>query len=167
MGLRATLALAWRFGLVLLAAAALLQVLNLDPAELRPLSLTAPLRRPDALAARPEPAVRPDATYPSIQAHPLFYPSRTRWAPPPAPVEEPPPPAPSPLNDYTLIGVILSGASRSAIIRLSRENRSFVLSEGQELEGWTLREITRERASFVSGDAAYEMTLLKPSEAQR
>lgn len=166
-GFQATLSLLWRFALVMLAGLALWQVLHLEPEELRPLSQLPLARKPEPMDVRPEATPRPTEDYAAIQAAPLFYPSRQPWVPPTPPVEETPPPAPSPLNDYALVGVVLSGDSRSAILRLAREGRTIVLSEGQELEGWTLREITRERARFVAGDSEYEMTFPKPSESQR
>jgi hypothetical protein len=41
------------------------------------------------------------------------------------------------------------------------------LSEGQEIEGWTLKSITPERLYFSAGEATYEMTRRKPSEMQQ
>ncbi len=144
-----------------------MEVLRLDDDELRPLALMVQPRTLQPLEQRPEPAPRLETNIAAVLEHPLFYVSRTRWAPPPAPVEEPPPPAPSTLNNYSLVGVIVSGTSRSALIRLAGEGRTILLSEGQELEGWTLREVTRERLYFTSGDSSYEMPLLKPSETKR
>ncbi len=73
----------------------------------------------------------------------------------------------SPLLDYTLIGVVASGDQRTALLRLAREGRTISLNEGQALEGWTLREVTRDRLRFASGEETYEMPLVKPSESQR
>jgi len=143
-------------------------VLTTPPAELL---AHAPSTRP-ASAAKSEARVggtmaSADALYPAIAAHPLFYPTRTPWIPPATPVELQAASAPSPLTGYTLVGVIVSGSARSALIKASGTNKTVMLGEGKQLEGWTLREITRERLYFAAGDDTYGMTLLKPSEAQR
>jgi len=166
-GAQTMLSLTWRLALVLVTGAMLVEVLRLDPTELRPLAAGVQSRRPEPLDVPPATPPPDKTSYPAIAARPLFYPSRAPWVPPAPPPEEPPPPPTLPLTDYALVGVIVSGTSRSALIRQMREGRTVLLSEGQELEGWKLREITRERLYFTGGDATYEMPLLKPSETQR
>jgi hypothetical protein len=161
-------ALAWRFVAVLVAAAAAGLMLTTPAAQFgaaegAPDPTTVPRsEEPAAEAAAPR-----NVDYPAIAAHPLFYPSRTPWVPPPP--SEPPPvvAAPSTLITYNLVGVVVSGSMRSAMIRAAQANKTVTLSEGQELEGWTLKAITRERLYFSSGEATYEMTRRKPSEMQQ
>jgi hypothetical protein len=169
-GVRTALAWGWRVGLLAIAAA-VLALMVVTPTEQFGPSASEPEPTKVRRASEPtvEAAVSRPAEYPAIAAHPLFYPTRKPWTPPPAPEPEAPPPvvtAPSPLNDYTLVGVVVSGNLRSAFVK-AQANKILTLSEGQEVEGWTLKEITPERLYFSAGDATYEMTGRKPSEIQQ
>jgi hypothetical protein len=161
-------AFAWRVAAVLLAAAAAGIMLTTPAAR-----FGAHERAPDLTAVHQsdEPAaeiVTPrNVDYPAIGAHPLFYPSRAPWTPPPPPAAAPVVAAPSTLTSYDLVGVVVSGSMRSAMIKAAQANKTVTLSEGQELEGWTLKSITRERLYFTSGEATYEMARRKPSEMQQ
>jgi hypothetical protein len=168
-GIRTAVGLGWRFA-ALAVAAALVAVLLTMPSEQfgapEPVSEPAIPRRANEPAAE-APAARA-MEYPAIAEHPLFYPTRKPWTPPPAPPPEPPPTvvaAPSPLTNYFLVGVVVSDSMRSALVR-EQPNKILTLSEGQEIEGWTLKEITPERLFFTAGNATYEMTGRKPSEIQ-
>jgi hypothetical protein len=112
-------------------------------------------------------AVEIKPSYPSIATHPLFFPSREPWAPPAPPVPKPISTAPTPLTNYGLIGVIVSGDVRSALIRPSGGNKTITIAEGQQLGGWKLQKITRTSLYFVAGDTQYEMPLQKPSQSRR
>jgi hypothetical protein len=168
-GMVATMApLAWRTVAVLAAGSALMVILTMSPAELQPGAMPDARTRPAAAQApaRDIPAWQHPAHL-NIADRPLFYPTRTPWVRPAAP-----PPAPvvatlAPLTNYILIGVIVSGSERNALIKTARDNKTVTLTEGQQLEGWTLQEITRERLRFVAGDASYVMDLVKPSERGR
>jgi len=153
-------ALGWRLALVVLAAAALWQVMTMPPME----ATGTPPPAPPLAAPEPEPsdgdAGGPAGGYPAIAAHPLFYPSRMPWVPPPPPPEpEPEPVIPTPpaLDGYSVVGVIVSGTTRAALVRASGENSTVLLNEGQEFEGWTLMDVTQEKLVFSAGDARYEM----------
>lgn len=154
-------ALAWRLALVVLAAAALWQVMTMPPME----GIGMPPPAPALAEAEPEPSEGDDAGgptggYPAIAAHPLFYPSRMPWVPPPPPPEpEPEPVVPTPpaLDGYSVVGVIVSGSTRAALVRASGDNSTLLLNEGQEFEGWTLMDVTQEKLVFSAGDARYEM----------
>jgi hypothetical protein len=167
-GIRSAASLAWRFAAVLVAAAAAGVMLTTPVSEFgasERASERTTARQSDEPAA--ETAAPREVNYPAIAAHPLFYPSRTPWTPPPP--AEPPPviAAPSSLTAYDLVGVVVSGSMRSALIKAAQDNKTVTLSEGQEIEGWTLKSITRERLYFSSGEATYEMTRRKPSEMQQ
>jgi hypothetical protein len=167
---RTALALVWRFALVLAAAYAVFLVWTMPPMELPSAALAPRPARSAESAAANAAAVALDHThdqYNDTAARPLFYPSRQPWAPLPPP----PPPvvstAPPPLTDYAVIGVIVSGDTRSALIRPPGANKTITLGEGQELQGWKLEEITRDRLRFAAGDARYDMNFPKPSEVKR
>ncbi len=165
---QAAVALAWRLVLVLAAAAALYVAWTTQPTRSDPGSDGL------AVAGSPPPALPSDGTaqpektaYAAIAQQPLFYPSRKPWAPPPAPTPPPVVKAPPPLTKYVLVGVILSGQSRSALIRPPGAAEVITLEEGQNLEGWRLQEISRARLRFSAGDNSYDMTFPKPSESKR
>jgi len=169
-GFRTALAWGWRVA-ALAAAAAALAVMLATPAE--QFGPPPPDPQPTTVRRANEQAVEAAAPrnveYPAIAAYPLFYPTRKPWIAPPPPEPEPPPAvvtAPSPLTEYTLVGVVVSGTMRSAFVK-AQANKILTLSEGQEIEGWTLKEITPERLYFSAGDATYEMTGRKPSEIQQ
>jgi hypothetical protein len=152
-----SLALAWRLLLLVITAGVAVNILTLPPPEAIDPKLVAP-QPAAAPAAEPPKPTEPDATYPAITEFPLFTESRKRWAPPPPPPAPPPaPPAPSPLTSYTVAGVIVSADVRSALVRRANETKTILLTEGEQLEGWTLKEITRDRLQFVAGPAVYEM----------
>ena len=160
--------LALRSVAVLVAASAVAFVLTTPTTELRIYAPVAGRAIPaEANGSAAAETAKAETNYSDIAAHPLFYPTRTPWVPPAPPAEAPVETAPSPLTNYMLVGVIVSGTDRSALIRSSGDGKTIMLGEGQELEGWTLREITRERLYFASGDATYEMPLVKPSESGR
>jgi len=163
---RTALALGWRFAAVLVAATAAAIVLITPPEQFgapEPPFKATTVRQVEKPAAGAAPR---HVEYPAITTYPLFYPTRTPWAPPPP---APPPPvvaAPSTLVPYSLVGVVVSGSARRALVR-TQAKKVVTLSEGQDLEGWTLKSITPERLYFTSGDASYEMTRRKPSEMQQ
>jgi hypothetical protein len=165
--IRTVIALGCRFAAVLISAAAVGILLTTSTAQFGAPERTAkPATAGQTDEAAAEAVAPRNVDYPAIATHPLFYPTRAPWTPPPP---EPPPPAvvaPSALAAYTLVGVIASGSMRSAMIR-AKANKIVTLSEGQEIEGWTLKSITRERLYFSAGEASFEMTRRKPSEMQQ
>jgi hypothetical protein len=108
------------------------------------------------------PTAAPSAgTYPAIAEHPLFYPTRRPWAAPPPPAVAPvtAQTGPTPLANYTLGGVVITDAIRVALLKSSNTAKTIALTEGRELDGWTLREIGRERLRFESGSGTtYDMS---------
>jgi hypothetical protein len=164
----AVLALVWRLGIMLAAAFAVYDVWTMPPMEL-PTFAPAPRPAPRTHSGDPaqETIAAVNRTYPEIAARPLFYPSRQAWAPPPPPPAPEVSTTPQPLTDYALVGVIVSGDTRSALIRQPGTNTTITLGEGQELQGWRLQEIRRDRLRFSSGDARYDMNFSKPSETRR
>ena len=62
-----------------------------------------------------------------------------------------------PLANYTLAGVVITSANRVALLKSSNPAKTVTLTEGRDLDGWTLREISRERLRFESGGTTYDM----------
>jgi hypothetical protein len=158
--------LGWRLAFVVAAAGAFWAAWTIEPTASTPRAPT-----PVPAAAAGQDAAEPAAVegaYADIAARPLFYPSRKPWMPPPpppAPVAAPA--APPPLTNYALVGVVVSGDTRTALIRPPGARTTIMLAEGQDLAGWKLQEITRTRLRFAAGDASYEMNFPKPSESGR
>jgi hypothetical protein len=152
----ATMPLAWRAVLVLTAALAVAAEWIVP----RELTQYAPaLGSAIDVSAQGSPAAASSAgTYPAIAEHPLFYPTRRPWAPPPATETAPAQTGPAPLANYILGGVVITNANRVALLKSSNTAKTIALTEGRELDGWTLREIDRERLRFESGSATYEMS---------
>lgn len=164
---RTTLALLWRGIILLLAGYVAFIAWILPPADV---SALAPARRTAAPSQPVQPTSetppRADVDHTAIAEYPLFYPSRKRWNPPPPPETPPVVEEPSALTGYALVGVIISNESRSALVRPPGASKVLTLGEGQELGGWTLKEITRDRLRFAAGTATYDMSFPKPSEVR-
>lgn len=156
---------AWRLALVLAAGAAL-------AAEVSG-SGDAPLRGdPPVVAQIPDAApavasVRSD--HPAVAERPLFHPSRRPWMPPAAPppdaaVAPVPPPMPlPPPSGYTLVGVVVSGPTRSALLRAPGGGGAINVVEGQALDGWILREISPECLRFEAQGAEHDLRFPPPT----
>jgi hypothetical protein len=165
-------ALAWRFAIAIAAGYALLVALTFSPTRSARMDASArTAESPSADDNAADAAAGDPASFAEITERPLFYPSRKPWTPPPPP---PPPPAPtpvakapSPLTNYALVGVIVSGDQRSALIRPPGNKKAITITEGQDLAGWKLQEITSVSLRFGAGDASYEMKFRKPSESPR
>jgi hypothetical protein len=165
---RVAAALTWRFAVALAAGAALFIASTISLMR-SPTDRTAFGSANAAANGQPggEAVAAAATSFPTIAAYPLFYPSRMPWVPPAPPPPAPVSTAPSPLTNYALVGVVVSGDTRSALIRPPGATKIITLVEGQELGGWKLQEITRTQLRFAAGDASYEMKFLKPSESAR
>jgi hypothetical protein len=142
--------LAWRGLLVLAAGLAL-------AAEVAIRWEQAPGVAPAMLAGPGEklgPAPSSPGVYAAIGEHPLFQPSRSPWTAPPAPSMVRTPPAPT---DYVLTGVVISDSGRSAIVRPGNAPKTVLISEGQTLNGWTLRRIDAAGLHFEAGNQAFDL----------
>jgi hypothetical protein len=156
--------LGWRSTVALLAALAALWQWAM-PIEL-PVSALPPSPTAAALAMA-DPAAPVSPAYPAIAAHPLFYPARQPWVPLPPkatlPVPAAPAPtAPHPLQKYQLIGVVISDGARTALLKPSDGGKTVAISEGQQLNGWTIREISRDALHFESAGDAYDIKFPTP-----
>jgi len=156
--------LGWRSTVLLLAVLAAVWQLAM-PIEL-PVSAPLP-STPATTPAAPASVAAVSPAYPAIAEHPLFFPTRQPWAPPvpkaAPPVLAAPVPTPAhPLKKYQLVGVVISEDARTALLKPSDGGKTVFISEGQQLNGWTLREITRDALYFASGDAAYDLQFPTP-----
>jgi type II secretory pathway component PulC len=147
--------LCWRIAAVLVAA--MLVVAQWSAAPL-PRSSEAPA----AQAARgpaPKSAAVAASAYPAIAEHPLFSPTRQPWIPLKTPS---PTTAHVSLENYKLTGIILGDGQRVAVLRTANGGKTVILSEGQILEGWTLREIGGDILHFERDGDIYDLTFTSP-----
>jgi hypothetical protein len=145
--------LAWRSVLVLAAGTAVIAELAFpweQPAEMEPPSLPGP-------AELRHPGPPPPATYPAIAAHPLFSASRAPWVPAPEPPPAVAPVVLPPPNGYTLVGVILSGGTRSAILKSYNAAKTVTINEGETLSGWALRSIDAAGLHFEANGQTFDL----------
>ena len=131
-----------------------------------PVSALAP-SPPAAAPAVADPVIQVSPAYPAIAEHPLFYPTRQPWVPPPPKAAPPAPPTPAPtavhpLQKYQLVGIVISEGARAALLKSSDGGKTVTVSEGQQLNGWTLREISRDAAHFESAGDAYDLKFPTP-----
>ncbi|MEQ8344249.1 MAG: hypothetical protein RIB84_27260 [Sneathiellaceae bacterium] len=159
-------ALGWRFGLALLGAAILWLVVTMPPDDAAT-AMRAPVPDAGPLPETATGATAParGAGYADIAAHPVFFPSRAPWTPPPAPEPEPEEAPPPSLASFEAVGVIVSGKERLALVKPSGDETITILALGQEFEGWILQDITQEKLHFVAGKTEYDMIF--PLHAER
>lgn len=111
-----------------------------------------PLQEPIALAS-PAPSRPPLAHFDLVLERTMFR------QPPPMPVRPgppPPPPAPPPI----LLGTVLIGHERRAV--LSDKGKANIYSVGQEVGGGVVTQIMDDRVVFKRGDVVTELTLKAP-----
>jgi hypothetical protein len=99
-----------------------------------------------------EPLERLSAT----RERPLFSPTRRPPPPPPPVVHAPePPPPPPPPPDVALLGIVMDGDEARAVIRTSPAAKVMRVGIGDDIGGWTVREI-EERHLVLSLDDRIE-----------
>lgn len=120
-------------------------------------------------------ALPPPEKFAIIAARPIFSP--TRRPPPPAPAEpapepeaaplpEPevaaapePEPTPPPTIDFTLVGIVIDGGERYALVERHADAKVVRLAEGGDIDGWFAVLIDPTRAVFRQGGTEEELVL--------
>ncbi len=121
--------LAWRSALVLLAAGLALRELA---APSLPVASGAPPFAVSPAASTPAATGgRAGIAYPAIAQHPLFSPTRRPWLPPPTPAAREAA-GPAPPASFTVIGTVIGGGVRRAIVRPPNGDKTIVLAEGPD-----------------------------------
>ena len=123
-----------------------------------PVPETRPLATPPAAPATPPlTALPPLASFAATVEQPLFSPSRRPAANAPAAV------VPAADSRYRLIGIVASGAKKTAFI--ADGGRRAQIGVGDAFDGWTVKEIGQDRVTLASPSG--EMVLkLKPAPAE-
>jgi hypothetical protein len=121
-----------------------------------------------ASAAVPSTAAQPltppaPASFAALLERPLFSPTRrppqAAPAPPPEPAAQAPPEPPQQPIDFSLAGVVISGASRVALVQMLADGHVVQVAEGDEVDGWKAVTIDAQRAVFRRGDSEQELAL--------
>ena len=134
-----------------------------------------------ALAPLTLPAQAAFEDYRFALERPLFHPSRRPFperkalavleaaAKAKQAVPSPPPAAPpqSPPQGFLLRGTVIAGPLQSAIFERSGKDGYMRVREGEQLEGWTLVEITRQNVVLRLGDRTVTWPLAKDESRQR
>ena len=70
---------------------------------------------------------------------------------------------------YRLIGLVIAGAARHALIAPAAGGRALELGEGEAVEGWTVTRIERDRVvlSSPAGEATLGLTAAAPGAEKR
>ncbi|HZK92292.1 MAG TPA: hypothetical protein VFC56_19300 [Stellaceae bacterium] len=143
-------------------AVALLAGLAIWPWLVPPRAAARPLAAPQAAAPAPLLAALPElSTYAAIVERPLFTPSRR--APPGAAAAAP---GPSIESRYRLVGIMGAGATRKAFVAEGAHRAE--IAEGDLFDGWTVKEIGRDRVLLTSpaGEAALKLSRAPPEPAK-
>lgn len=122
------------------------------------------LASPESTETQAKPSAAPDQ---DILLHPIFSRSRTPFVPPPPPPQKAPAVAPPVFTDpgFVLGGVMLNGQAKRAFLLQTRNHVAAWASEGDDVEGWTLKSITAEAATLQKESHVIELRLY-PEESQ-
>jgi hypothetical protein len=141
---------------MLAMAAALTALLAADEDAPSTPMITGAIPIPPAAVNR---VLAPVTTFAAIAQRPLFLPSRRPEpeAPPPIAAAKPPAqPATPPALSATLVGVLVSPAGRSALLRLA-DGKTATVPEGGTVAGWTLKQVSPDHVLFVSGSTIIDL----------
>lgn len=121
-----------------------------------------PPEMPDMASATPKPLPPPPLLdtppveqFTAMVSRPLFAASRR-------PVAGKPAAATLRLPEARLVGVLLSGTLRQALLKIDAAKPPRRLTEGQELDGWTIAVIEPRRVLLRQGELEHELALVKP-----
>jgi hypothetical protein len=112
----------------------------------------APVSMP-ALPPEPQFTMPPESSFAAVLERPVFSPTRRPLQASDAKA------APAPSVDFTLIGIVITGAERHALVKSSNGDALERLSEGDELAGWSAVSIGSDRVLFRRGTVQKEVVL--------
>lgn len=85
----------------------------------------------------------------------------------PKPAAPPPPSPPSPPQNVQLRGTVLAGPLQSAVLERIGTQNYIRLTEGAQLDGWTLVKIGQEEVVLRLGEQSVTLPLAKPNEGKQ
>ncbi len=134
---------------------------------LAPLTLPAPAAFEDYRAALERPLLHPSrGPFPDRKALAALEAAAKPKQPVPSPAAPPPPPPPPP-QGLLLRGTVIADPLQSAVFERSGKESYVRLRQGEQLEGWTLVEITRENVVLRLGDRTVTWPLAKENEGRQ
>jgi hypothetical protein len=139
---------------LLLACAAALVLVILDEIDGTPAATAdAAAAPPSAPQSAPMATLKPLTAYAETVARPLFSPLRR------APVPAPPAAAPGQISGLVLTGIVGTEHDHRALVQRGRPGPTLRVAVGQEIEGWTVRAIGRDRIVLQHGSTEHELRL--------
>lgn len=135
------------------------------PLPPEPRVTAAPMESSAGPADEPEFSMPPLENFAETLARPLFMDTRRPPEPGAEPVAlepdpQPEPPKPTPkLVGMELSGIVITPASRVALVRSARGREVVRLKEGEEIDGWIVETIDPDRVVLRQADAFEELTL--------
>jgi general secretion pathway protein N len=106
-------------------------------------------------------AVEPLETYAEVTERPLFSPSRR--SPPPQLAQG----KQTDAGGLVLSGIILTSDARVALVQSGKTAPAKRLTEGQEIEGWSVQSILPDRIVLRRGATEHELKLKLHDDTQR
>jgi len=149
-GLRLPRVLLLASALMVVAMAAEWALLSRDPTTPGP----ARALPPQVASQVPAMSLPQAATFAEIAQRPLF--NQTRRPEPPDRGRAGPPPA---RPNLILLGVVMTGNTRYALIRHGNPPKLEPLGEGQSVDGWEIQTITDDHVTLTSGSASADFAL--------
>jgi hypothetical protein len=154
--------LSWTTGFWLLACAGLAGIVMLELSSnltLAPKVTAAPPLAPLAQeeAAAPLFDAPPEDAFQEIALRPLFYESRRPYEAPAIDLEVAPA-APEEVVAVELVGTLMTGASRAALLQPVGQSSSW-RREGEKIAGWRIERIVRDQVVVQQGDETLTLEL--------
>jgi type II secretory pathway component PulC len=116
-------------------------------------------RNKNAVAARPTPFSLPALqSFASVTDRPLFSQSRR---PSPQGSDD----SLGPWSNFVLAGIIISPASREALVLHGKPQTMVHVQEGQDIDGWLVTSILPDRVVFRGGSTEHELKLIDKVDA--
>ena len=136
---------------------------------LAPLTLPAPGAFEDYRFALERPLFHPSREpFPDRKALAALEAATKAKQPVPSPAAPPPPPPPPPPPQGLLLrGTVIADPLQSAVFERSGKEGYVQVRHGEQLEGWTLVEITRENVVLRLGDRTVTWPLARDEGRQR
>jgi hypothetical protein len=143
------------FALCVLLAAVI--YLEADQPAIEPSVAAAPATRVAKPAPPPIFAMPPVGSLAEVLARPLFSESRR-------------PPLPAPANDagtspFSIVGIIISARESHALVAHGQPAQTDRVTEGQEIDGWSVDKILPDRVVFGHAGARFEVKAKDPPSA--
>lgn len=121
---------------------------------------TEPVRNPYLnIEALPSAQIHAGTDIDAVLARPLFWEGRDPVFAPEETIAEVKTAVVSPLMNVRLLGIILTGDVRTALLKV--EDKVLSVQAGQLIQNWTVGKVTAKGVSFFAGDEQAELSLVR------